>query len=326
MFADLPKIFDRNFIIAFFLPAVVFVGASVWLLTGFNLLPGFLSFPPADIWQKATTLSVIAWLGGILLLVLNYAIYQLLEGYGTYNPMHWLERVERRRYQRIKRSREKLEEEYEEGLRTGESDEHLNKLLDRQMDFERQLVEEFPGEERLLNTAFGNAVRAFEDYPWRMYGVDSIVVWVRLLAVIPDNYRELIDTAKAQTDFWLNLWLVGILAIVEYVAVLIYARDVAMLWFPLLFALLVFIASSRARTAAVHWGDYVKASFDLFLPALREKLQLPVPANIYEERKLWTNFSQVVIYHEEDQVMSRVPPKSEVKEEKTFGSAGRGGR
>jgi hypothetical protein len=326
LFADIPKIFDRNFIIAFFLPAVVFVGASVWLLSGFNLLPTFLSFQPAEVLKNATTLSVISWLIGILLLVLNYAIYQFIEGYGTYNPMHWLEPLERRRYQRIRRSRDKLEEEYEEGLHTGESADYLNKLLDRQMELERQLVEEFPIEDRLLNTSFGNAVRAFEDYPWRMYGVDSIVVWVRLLAVIPDNYRELVDTAKAQTDFWLNLWLVAIMAIMEYVAVLLYARDVAMLWFPLLFALLVRVASARARTAAVHWGDYVKASFDLFLPALREKLQLPAPENIREERKLWTNFSQVVIYHEEDQVMSRVPPKSDDKEEKTFGRAGRGGR
>jgi hypothetical protein len=136
------------------------------------------------------------------------------------------------------------------------------------------------------------------------------------LAVIPEEYRELIETAKAQTDFWLNLWLLSILAVIEYVAVLIYSRSIAMLWFPLLFALLVFITSSRATTAAIAWGDYVKASFDLFLPTLRKKLQLPTPANIDEERELWTNFSQMVLYHDRDLVV-RVPPDE--KREKTFG-------
>jgi hypothetical protein len=318
LFADLPKIFDRNFIIAFFLPAVVFVAASLWLLAGFNLVPHFLSFPPGQILPGATTLGIISWLAGILLLVLNYTIYQFLEGYGTYNPIRLLEPVQQRRYQTNQRLRQTVEEEYEDGLISSEEEERLGELVERRIELHRQRADYFPEQDRLLPTAFGNAVRAFEDYPPDMYGVDSIVVWVRLLAVIPEDYRELIDTAKAQTDFWLNLWFLSILALIEYVAVLIYSRDVAMLWFPLVFALVVFIASSRATNAAVQWGDYVKASFDLFLPALREKLQLPTPANIHEERKLWTNFSQVVIYHDRDQVMSRVPPADE-KREKTLG-------
>lgn len=317
MFAELPKIFDRNFIIAFFLPAVMFVFASLWLLAGFNLLPKFLSFPPGEILPGATTLGIIAWLAGILLLVLNYTIYQVLEGYGTYNPIRLLGPLQRRRYQTNRRLRQTVEEEYEDGLINNEEPEDLGELVDRRIELHRQRADYFPEQERLLPTAFGNAVRAFEDYPPDMYGVDSIVVWVRLLAVIPEDYRALIDTAKAQTDFWLNLWLLSILALIEYVAVLIYARDIGMLWFPLLFALLVFIASSRATSAAIAWGDYVKASFDLFLPALRKKLQLPTPANIHEERKLWTSFSQMVIYHDRDQVI-RVPPADD-KREKTLG-------
>lgn len=321
MFAEIPKIFDRNFIIAFFLPSLVFVSVSLTLLAGFHLVPSLFSIQREEILPAATILSVASWLGGVLLLVLNYSVYQIVEGYGTYNPFHWLKPLEERRYRRIEQSINRLADERLEGARTGEEVEYLNRLEHQEDELYAKRVDEFPEQARLLPTAFGNAVRAFEDYPSDMYGVDSIVVWVRLLGVIPEEYRQLIDTAKAQTDFWVNVWLLGLLAVIEYFCLLIYARDVKMLWFPLLMVLIIYVAASRAKTAAVHWGDYVKASFDLYLPALREKLQLPEPADINEERALWTNFSQVVIYHAADQLMSRVPTKPERKPAQTLRSA-----
>lgn len=325
MFAEIPKIFDRNFIIAFFLPAVVFVSASLSLLAGFNLLPDL--FPwREEVLKGATVLSVVSWLAGTLLLALNFSVIRFLEGYGTYNPMRWLKSREERRYQNIEQSIKKLEEERIEGLRTGEDTDYLSQLEEQEDDLYIKRVEDFPKRARLLPTSFGNAVRAFEDYPTDMYGVDSIVVWVRLLSVIPEDYRRLIDTAKAQMDFWVNTWLLGLLAVVEYIGMLLYAREVTMLWFPLLAVLVVLAAASRAKTAAVHWGDYVKASFDLFLPALRQKLQLPAPANINEERILWTNFSQVVIYHAADQLMSREATQDNNQPQQMFRSAGTNGR
>lgn len=317
MFGELPKIFDRNFIIAFFLPATVFLGASLGLLADFGLFPSLFSFLRTDILQGATVLGVTAWLGGVLLLVLNYSIYRFLEGYGAYNPIRYLKRFEERRYQRIEQAIKKLEEEGREGARSGEESQYLNELEEQEDILYIKKVENFPKRARLLPTAFGNALRAFEDYPDLIYGVDSIVVWVRLLGVIPEDYRGLIDTAKAQTDFWVNLWLLGYLAVAEYICVLVYARQIKMLWFPLLVVGLALAASSRAKDAAVQWGDYVKASFDLFLPDLREKLQLPTPANISEERALWTNFSQVVIYHASDQVISRVSSQAKNKPERS---------
>ena len=77
---------------------------------------------------------------------------------------------------------------------------------------------QFPDEEAwLLPTSFGNTIRAFEVYPRVMYGLDAIPGWLRILAVIPKDYRESVDNAKAQVDFWLNLWFLSILMIFEYV-------------------------------------------------------------------------------------------------------------
>lgn len=315
MFGELPKLFDRNFVIAFFLPAAVFLVASLYLWAGFGLISGLFPTLKNDALQGATILGVTAWLVGVLLLTLNYSIYRVLEGYNDYNPIQYLKPLEQWRFRRLQHSLDKLRAEIREGLKDGEEEEVLDTLRTRRDALRRKQVGSFPDEDRILATSFGNTLRAFEDYPTDMYGVDSIVVWVRLMAVIPKDYLGLIDTAKAQTDFWVNLWMIGYLLVIEYISVAAYMGQLKLLWFPLAAIVLVLIASSRAKAEAIAWGDYVKAAFDLFLPDLRAKLQLPFPKDIKEERELWTKFSQVVIYHQKEKVASRVPPPVTAKSE-----------
>jgi len=70
-------------------------------------------------------------------------------------------------------------------------------------------------------TSFGNAVRAFEDYPRVLYGFESINGWSRLNAVIPKSYQDILGNKRAMTDFWVNVWFVSLLTIVEYSVVTI---------------------------------------------------------------------------------------------------------
>jgi hypothetical protein len=62
-----------------------------------------------------------------------------------------------------------------------------------------------------LPTRFGNAIRSFEVYSRIIYGLEAIDGWPRLLAVIPADYRQAIDDAKAQVDFWVNIWMGSLL-------------------------------------------------------------------------------------------------------------------
>jgi hypothetical protein len=310
LFGELPKLFDRDFVIAFFLPATILVAASLGMGSAFGLLPRLLSISRTDILQAATILGVASWLGGVLLLVLNYNLFRLFEGYGNYNPLRYFERFEKNKYERMQESIGKLREEIKEKSSDAEEEVMLIKLRAQRDRLLAAQVENYPSDpKRILPTAFGNAIRGFEDYPTDMYGVDSIMVWVRLLAVIPKDYRELIDAAKAQTDFWLNLWFLGFLILIEYIFLVIYSSQLKMIWCPLAAIGFAWMSAKAARGAAISWGDYIKASFDLFLPDLRAKLQLPFPKDITEERKLWTRFSQVVIYHQPSKVASRVEPQ-----------------
>lgn len=316
MFGELPKIFDRDFAIAFFLPAVIFLVANLSLLAGFDLAPQLFPLLKDDALKDATLLGAASLLFGVFLQVMNYSIYRWLEGYGSYNPAQLLVSMEKRRYRSLYRAIDKYEDDIEYGKFVREEKAVLNLLRASRDKLKRRATTRFPSDEdRILPTAFGNTMRAFEDYPYDMYCVDSIMVWTRLIGVIPKDFRGLIGAAKAETDFWINLWFLGLVALVEYLGFVIFLGRVRMLWLPLVAVLFTIVAAVRARTAAVGWGDYVKASFDLFLPNLRSTLELPRPSDIKREREMWDGFSQMVVYHSVEDVPSRVPVKENLPQE-----------
>jgi hypothetical protein len=191
-----------------------------------------------------------------------------------------------------------------------------------------------------MPTAFGNVVRSFEEYASEMYGFDAVEGWTRLIAVIPKDYRELIESAKAETDLWINLWFVSVLIIFDYSATEIWRHwgnvsslvhhnihNIAILstpdkWQSLAIpvgALILSVCSCyRARLAAIEWGSTVKAAFDLFLGDLSEKLGfIPLEDN-EKQRARWRLFSQAIIFKRKDLMPERplnkrdtvLPPQS----------------
>jgi hypothetical protein len=67
------------------------------------------------------------------------------------------------------------------------------------------------------------------------------------------------------------------------------------LLYPIGFLALAFLASWRARDTAISWGDYIRATSDLFLPELSKKLGFP-SATRDQHKALWTLFSRTIIY------------------------------
>src|SRR5262245_57914640 len=90
MFSELPKLFDRNFAIAYFLPVGLFMVASAWLLNAIGDWSKIATIFTGNTLFDATLAVFAAWIVGILLLVLNREIYRFLEGYGGYNPLQLL--------------------------------------------------------------------------------------------------------------------------------------------------------------------------------------------------------------------------------------------
>lgn len=354
MFGELPKLFDRNFAIGYFLPVAIFLIASFNLLSNFNLPSTLLLFTHKDVLLDTTLLGLVSWLCGILLLALNRDIYRFFEGYGILNPLRLFAGIERRSYKRLNLDLDRLKD-YRKEL--DEKLININNELDRlntdllepvntskqekikkaiveatvrkesfykenekyknmRAKLSQQKAERFPDNERwLLPTAFGNTIRAFEVYSRVIYGLDAIPGWERLLTVIPKDYRTLIDDAKAQTDFWVNFWLFSLIFLFEYITILLISHQYKFLWILPISILLAFITSFRARMAALEWGHYIKSSFDVFLPELYKKLELRHPLDREEERKNFARFSQTIIYRSKSSIHSRVIQKSKEKKE-----------
>lgn len=298
MFGKLPELFDRDFAIGYFLPTATFMVASLTLINRFGLLPKILDINTAsqvDVLVGTTIIGLVSWLVSVFLLATNRDILRFMEGYGRLNPVRLFGAIEKRRYQKLQAAKSKLDNEC---LSCSSEKQQLPKNLRlERIKLYQEAAEKFPDEEDwLLPTSFGNAIRAFEVYPRVMYGLDSIPGWSRLLGVIPEEYRSLVDSAKAQLDFWVNLWLLSLAVSVEYIGLAVYTHQARVLWFPLVAFSVVLIASSRATSSAIEWGELVKSSFDVFLPELREKLGFPSPATMDKERSLWQRFSQSILY------------------------------
>ncbi len=295
MFGELPKLFDRNFVIGFFLPVAIFITISILIVNPYPFGAQTSKFLTTDLLVGTTTIGLLSWVGGILLLALNRDLYRIMEGYLKYNPLKLLGWMEKRRYHRVVSELEKLDDEYSECI--DQKKEFPVKSRTRRNELMRQLAEEFPDkEEYLLPTPFGNVLRSFEVYPRYMYGFEAIDGWGRLLAVIPRDYVELIDAARAQVDFWVNLGIVFILLQIEYIALAFITGTPLQWWIVLLFILLGTLAPLRATSSAREWGDFVKSAFDVYRFNLLKSLGIELPKSREEERALWTKYSQAIIY------------------------------
>jgi hypothetical protein len=288
MFGELSKLFDRNFAVGFFLPVVVWFSTTLLLIHQYVHRIDLSDFQELDYLVSTTVLGLLCLIGGIVLLAINRDLYRFMEGYGSYNPMKLFGWFEKRRYQK-----------YKACVETGDifpvaSEQKQNRLL-------LSLAEEFPDEEDLLlPTPFGNALRSFESFPRVMYGLDSIPAWGRLLTVIPREYIELLDAAKAHVDLWVNLGMVFILLLIEYVG-LVYATGNQLNWWVVgLWFVLGIVAPIRATSSAREWGHFVKSAFDVFAPRLREALGIELPKNRQEEFQQWQKYSRALSFRSHD--------------------------
>lgn len=304
MFGELAKLFDRNFAVGYFLPFAVFLAATLNIAAEYGLSLKIIHQLNDNLLIGTTTLGLLSWVGGICLLALNRSVIRFLEGYGDYNPLNLFKFIEVRRFKKVKAEAERLHEEYE----ASGSDFPPYKLK-KLIRYSLERVERFPDTEHwLLPTPFGNTIRAFEVYPRVMYGVEGIMGWVRLLTVIPGDYRELVDTAKAQVDFWVNLGLLSAVFLAEYVALVMTLGDLRSTWLLILMIFIWVVSAFRAQRAASQWGELVKAAFDVYLPELYKKLELPTPTDEKDKRSIWTEYSQAVVYENPEAMPNRIQP------------------
>jgi hypothetical protein len=78
---EINKIIGRDFVVAFFVPALLFVAGNAGLLRLFELLPTWLEVDPDKPLEETTFLALLTLAVAFLLMALNRLVFRLLEGY-----------------------------------------------------------------------------------------------------------------------------------------------------------------------------------------------------------------------------------------------------
>jgi hypothetical protein len=300
MWGELPKLLGKAFAIGFFLPsaAILLSFAGVASTFGYyRVVTRFFKVSTTD-WIGVTLAVFVLWMGGVLLMALNRPIIRFFEGYNARNPLRLLLKARQRRFATLDRTITALRDERSAAELNGtgwpaESAARYGRLMQESIAYPDRT-------DFVLPTRFGNAIRSFEVYSRAIYGLDAIYAWPRLLAVIPADYRQAIDDAKAQVDFWVNIWLGGLLVAILYGALCIASWDGPRPWIPVIALLVAFFAAGGARALVGEWGALVMSAFDLFRGELCRKLGLKMPATIAEEREMWVLVSQMTGFRSRD--------------------------
>lgn len=329
MLGNLPKLLDRNFVLGFVLPVLLFAVAALFLLRDYSFAGAWLdSLLAKDVTSAAYAVAIV-WLLAVILLLLNHAIYRMLEGYLP--PLSWRRGAARRFWTHIQQWQTEAN-----GLRE-RYDDLTQAELKRYNELRGKLSDLPTTGEDVLPTRFGNAIRAFETYSYDVYGADGVVLWPRLLSVASKDYADAVQDARTQVDFLIGCCVLALcLAVLALVVAfqqtqfdvlfkeVAYAWDLSyrapipdgnstrglfMIWRPLLLLipfgkLLWFIAACLAARifycfavwAVPAWGELVRAGFDCYLPKLAEQLGYTLPRNDARRRAFWQEISAMMTY------------------------------
>lgn len=307
MLGTLPKLVDKNFVIGFILPILIGALAIIGLLNDIAPFSTVYSSLNTDLFAKLTVFAVTLWGLAIVLMLVNYTFYRLLEGYiGPFNRASWRKRMRAN----FKKQSDSLEATYR--IVTNNQAIVSNDLKRDYYAAVRRFNERWPSRRRLvLPTRFGNVICSAETYALEVYGVDSIAVWPRMQALFSKDFQALVDDARAQIDFFINLWVFSVLFAAIAIARIVYAlystwpalekvSEHAAVWGfgvgAIGAVLLAWGSYEGATERAGAWGELVRSAFDLYLSALANQLGYELPPAEADRRIFWGAINSAFLY------------------------------
>jgi hypothetical protein len=339
MIGDVAKSFGKDFITSYLVPAAILVGANLALT-----LAGVLPAMPAA-YTRALDLSVGGILAGEVVLAalalyqFQTAIIRIYEGYsesfftwsavgglvgsqGAWALGLWtagtvilvaalfvaviaIVQHHRKPYHQSERRRLTAEVETLEGLPRARREFALHRA--------------YPSDDELvLPTKLGNIVRAFEHHPVRLYNVDAIAGWPRLMTVLPAHMRDLIGNAQSDCNTLLNTSFVFfVIALGCFITAAIKFSAVSM--FAALGSLaLGWILYLLACPPAQQWGEYVRAAFDLYRLDLLKQTGIEIKVKSFtleEEQNYWALIQEPMLYLKDPGEELRLQPRATEKEQ-----------
>lgn len=315
MLSIFTSLIDASFGVRCFLPSLAIVIGSIFLddlFTGADNLSALFYGAPSRVEKLAGSvfIGLVAWVVGVLISAIQREIIRFLEGYGKYNPfliLSYFTQAQAREFRGLQNQRDNLNKQLDILEAAGKPIECRRKEIDEiyavLKEVSLKLTSRFPNEESdLLPTSFGNAMRAFERYPNKLYGLDGVTGYTRLQAVIPNEYQAIIDEQRMYLDFWVNTLLAAALLLFELLLFAATRRfnSLAALGLTSLLLLLCISSYQRATSSAIAFGAYIRSAFDLYIDRLGEQLGLPKVEDPKDQRKIWAEATRAYLYGIED--------------------------
>jgi hypothetical protein len=172
-------------------------------------------------------------------------------------------------------------------------------------------------EKQMLPTRLGNLLRSCSNYPNYRYGLDGDIIWPRLLKVLPIKFQEDKDDDEAKLIFMLNSSLLSFFfGVISLLASLIglflksflkyelyglyenfapgyfHVSPSGYLIIGFLFIMLGYFTYRLAVEAGENFAISVRNSYDLYRFKLLKQLNLSIPQNLEQERKIWPKVSE----------------------------------
>mgnify|MGYP000969135699 CR=1 FL=1 len=273
-----------------FLPAAVFLAGLGALYVDAEI--GWLTF--LQWWQSLGTEIQLALVVIALILIIVCAapfdaftltFLRWAEGYWDSN---WLFRwfYERRR----KHHRQVVEESQKRfsELRDKQDKGSLSHREERRVQQLEELLHYYPpNPQRVMPTFLGNILRAAEDHARVRYGLDPIVVWVRIYPSINGTIQDALEANQKTLNLTIRL-----IAQIALFAIIGMSYELASGNWGIGLSVLIaswfgaYLAYQAAIQAAKSYGELVRTTFDLYRLALYQSLHLPLPTqNGDAERK-----------------------------------------
>ncbi len=171
--------------------------------------------------------------------------------------------------------------------------------ITEQIKVHQRLDSRFPSRQSdILAMPLGNVIAAFEDYSFTRYGMDSVVLWPRMVPILKEKgFLDFVAQEKSVFDFLLNLALVAVLIGLELFYIALYNHQPLNAALSLVVMIIfVVILYQGCIFGAELWGSTVRVAFDLYRDDLHKALRLKPCTSFREEYSQWERVSQFIHY------------------------------
>jgi hypothetical protein len=153
-----------------------------------------------------------------------------------------------------------------------------------------------PEQAEVMPTLLGNILKNAELYPRDRYGLDAVLFWPRLYPLFPPQFAADIAQLRGNVD---KMLLVTILAAVFSLLSGGYLLVIRAPWllFVLCFGggvITMFTAYRGAMGSVMPYAEQIKTAFDLYRNDLLQRMRVPLPTTLDEEKKRWQELGYLV--------------------------------